>query len=322
MSVTGRLTDLVNARRRGDLDRDAYWMAMQDFHRRLQEYQQLVAAAGLGALEITSSALRLRLDDGVRIEWDPEDLRGAPVVLLNDGSYEAAEWKVVRALGGAAKIVLDVGANIGWYTVRLASHRGDRPGLHAFEPIPSTFQKLSDNVRLNGFDQRVIRHPFGLSDRDEVVPFYLPKRTGSVAASEQPLFADEAQTVTNSRVRRLDDVAQELQLAEIDFVKCDVEGGEFGFLRGAEMVLRRHRPTILLEMLRKWGKAFGYRPNDIIAWMEARGYRCAGISERSVVGITTVTDATSETNFLFVHSDRTVAVTNLLTSEFQHVTFD
>ena len=322
MTTAPTLTELVNARRRGDLNRDAYWAAMQGLHRGLREYQRLVADAGLDALEIAAGGLRVRLDNGVRIGWDPDDLRSPPVVLLNDGAYEAAEWAVVRLLGGDAGTVLDVGANIGWYSLRLAAIRGDRPGVHAFEPIPSTYRMLVDNVHLNGFDQRIVCHPLGLSDRDEIVRFYRPERTGSVAASERALFGDEPQETTDCRVRPVDDVAGELGLGAIDFVKCDVEGGEFGFLKGAEAVLEEHRPTILLEMLRKWAKAYDYHPNDIIEWMAARGFACAAISDRSILPVTRVTDQTTETNYLFVHVDRTSRVAGMLAPEFSDVAFE
>jgi FkbM family methyltransferase len=194
--------------------------------------------------------------------------------------------------------------------------------VHAFEPIPSTYRQLVDNVHLNGFDQRIACHPLGLSDRDEIVRFYRPERTGSVAASERPLFGNEPQTMTDCRVRRIDDVANELGLVDVDFVKCDVEGGEFGFLRGAEAVLEEQRPTILLEMLRKWAMAYGYHPNDIIEWMKARGYVCAGISDLSVTPVPRVTDETTETNFLFVHANRLSRVAKMLAPEFTRVAFE
>lgn len=322
MNASARLPDLVRARRDGALDRDEYWIAMRDLHRGLREYEQLVADAGLLAVEIAPSGLRLRLDGGVRFALDPDDLRAPPVVLLNESTYEPTEWSIVRALGGDARTVLDVGANIGWYSVRLAAHRGDRSGLHAFEPIASTYEQLAGNIKLNAFEQQVTAHPFGLSDRDEIVRFYLPQSTGSVAASEQPLFDAEPQIVSDCQVRRLDDIAAEFPLADVDFIKCDIEGGEFGFLRGSESVLRRDRPTILLEMLRKWAAAFAYHPNDIIEWMKPLGYVCAAISERSVSRVLAVTDTTIETNFLFVHVDRVPVVTELLAPEFSHVAFD
>jgi hypothetical protein len=128
--------------------------------------------------------------------------------------------------------------------------------------------------------------------------------------------------VSARRRGEIDDVAAELQLAHIDFVRCDVEGGEFGFLRGAKAVLDQHRPTVPLEMLRKWTKAYGYHPNDIIEWMKPRGYICAGISPGSIGPIATVTDATAETNFLFVHADRITAVATILRPEFTSVIFD
>ncbi len=316
------IADLVMARRAGELTRDAYWEAMQDWHRKLQGYQELVKAAGLDALEVGPTGLQVRLDGGARIGLEPEDFRSPPNVLLNDGEYEPTEWAIVRALGVTVRTVLDVGANIGWYSVRLAAARGDRPGIHAFEPVPTTYKVLQGNVAANAFEGRIEAHDYGLSDRDDVATFYLPERTGSVAASERPLFEEEQQVVAECRIRRLDDVVRESVFEDIDFVKCDIEGGEFGFLKGAQGVLETSRPTVLLEMLRKWAKVYGYHPNDIIGWMKALGYMCASVSDRSVIRVETVTDETIETNFLFVPAERVSGVAASLAPGLARVALD
>jgi FkbM family methyltransferase len=315
MTTHRPISELVSARRRGDLSRDDYWAAMKDAHIGLLEYPDLVGAAGVAAVEITPTGLRLRLDEEVRIEWDPSDVRSPPAVLLNEGAYEATEWTIVRALGTAARTMLDVGANIGWYSVRVAANRGERPGIHAFEPVPATFEKLEANVRLNGYERRIAPHAFGLSDRDEQVEFFVPERTGTVAASERPLFEAEAQTVAVGQIRRLDHVIRELSLVDIDLIKCDIEGGEFGFLRGAAETIETQQPTILLEMLRKWAQAFGYHPNDMIEWLRARGYVCGAIADGSVLQVESVTDETPQTNFLFVHATRLDAITSILRTD-------
>jgi FkbM family methyltransferase len=316
---SGRIHELVTLRAAGELTRDDYWAAIQQVHLGLLDYRELLVRAGIAAIEVAAAGLRIRFEDGTAIGWDPADLRSPPAVLLNEGEYEATEWTVVRALGSRSRTVLDVGANIGWYSVRLAAERGDRPGIHAFEPIATTFERLAENIRLNAFDGRIAAHDFGLSDRNDTVQFYVPQRTGTVAASERALFGGEAQTVATSRIRRLDDCTADAGITDIDFVKCDIEGGEFGFLRGAEQTLAVHRPTILLELLRKWAGAYGYHPNDVIAWMAAREYRCAAIREGAIRPITVVTDETVETNYLFVHASRVADVVAVLRPELRDV---
>ena len=160
MTVPSTLPQLIAARRRGELNRDQYWVAMQEFHRGLRSYVDLVSASGIESIEIGSDALRIQFRDGVRIDWDPDDLSSPPSVLLNEGAYEATEWTVIRSLGVGQGAVLDVGANIGWYAVRLAWERGDRPGIHAFEPLPPTFgppgrERPAERIRRSGVVSRL-----------------------------------------------------------------------------------------------------------------------------------------------------------------------
>jgi FkbM family methyltransferase len=304
--------DLVEARRAGAIDRDTYWARMREHHRELAAYAELVAASGVEAIEVTAEGARVRLPSGVAFAFDPADVRCPPVVLLNDGAYERAEWAIIKSLGFEARTVVDVGAHIGWYAIQLGALRRGRPGIHAFEPVPATFGLLAGNIELNALSFEIQAHPVGLGDLDGEVQFYLPKLTGSVGASQRPLFANEPHQIVHAAVRRLDDIAAEVKMSDIDFIKCDVEGGEYAFLLGATATIERWKPVVLTEMLRKWAAAFGYHPNDIVTWMRSRGYSCQAISADGLRSIERIDDETRETNYLFVHIDRAANVRDRL----------
>lgn len=318
MTVRGTISALDARRAAGTVTRDEYWAAMREHHRRLADYRPLLQRAGFQRLEVRPGGLVLRDDVAIDWWWDPGELRSPLSVRLNDGAYEHQEWRALRALASRDAAFLDVGANIGWYSIRLARSAGVRD-IHAFEPVPSTYAALTANVRLNRLGRRIRTHPFGLSDRRTSSTFFVPRHTGNVAASERPLLQAEHQDEVAAELRRLDDL--DLGTTRIGLVKCDVEGGEFGFLQGAEATLIAHRPFVMVELLRKWAARFGYRPNDVIAWMRARDFRCFAF-ERVVQEVREIDERTTATNFLFAHASTVDAFRTVLRAEFDDVEFD
>ena len=93
-------------------------------------------------------------------------------------------------------------------------------------------------------------------------------------------------------------------MASIDFLKCDVEGGELLVFKGAAKVISRDVPIIFSEMLRKWTAKFNYHPNDIIDFLSAFGYHCFVLSEGKIRRFTVVDEGTKETNYLFLHPQK------------------
>ncbi len=309
------IPDLARARAAAAIERDDYWAAMREHHVGLLDYLQLLTRAGFEALEIGADGLLLRDRDGVRWSWQPDQVRSPLTVRLNDGAYEERVGQLLAALAATTAVVLDVGANIGYYSVQLARVPSVRR-VHAFEPIPGTCAVLRRNVELNDLGSTIAIHETALSDRTEVATFFVPTDTGNVAASARPLFEEQDQERVEVQVERLDDIALDTTVGDIGLVKCDIEGGEFSFLRGAERTLLANRPFVMLEMLRKWSAKYGYTPNDIIAWMLERGFRCYAF-DGPVARVTSVDEATVETNFLFAHSDRLETLWSALSSRFE-----
>jgi FkbM family methyltransferase len=314
------IESLIRAREAGHLSRDGYWEELQKRHMALIEYAALIDRSEAESLEVTANGVILKVKDGTRFHWDPSDFRSPPVVVINEGGYEATEWAVLRALSSDRKAVLDVGANIGWYAIRLAAIADAT--VYAFEPVPSTFGILTANIALNDISDRVCAYPFGVSDRPRHVRFFIPGKTGSVAASEQLLFDGEPQTEVEVELRTIDEVVASEAIGPVGLIKCDVEGGELGVLRGAPRVLDTDRPFVLVEMLRKWAVRFGYHPNDIIAWMSSFGYRCASIEEGRLRSIPEIDDMTEATNFLFFHETQVADASRILSQAIPDVRLD
>ena len=165
-------------------------------------------------------------------------------------------------------VALDVGANVGLYTVPLARKAGR---VFAFEPLPANYERLGKNVSANNLDSSVACLPTALGATNGTIvlePTSPGGRTGN-AAQAQP----GSPTGVEVPIRRLDDVALELGVRQCDVVKVDIEGGELEFLRGGEQFLREHMPVIYLELNGIHMSRFGWSTADLLDLIARWGYR-------------------------------------------------
>ncbi len=159
------------------------------------------------------------------------------------GDFDTGAIRDALRLIGPDSTVLDVGANIGFWSIPLARYLKGKGRLHAFEPVPANFRRLKENVRRNLLEDTADLHQTGLSDQNCSLQISLREdfvdgaETGNatiVVNSEDLLF-----TCTEIQVARLDDVFDSLGMDRIDFIKADIEGHEERFLAGRS---ERHPP--------------------------------------------------------------------------------
>jgi FkbM family methyltransferase len=149
----------------------------------------------------------------------------------------------------ADAVIVDGGANIGFFTVPVA-HRTQGRGTRiiAFEPQRQLFQALGGSLALNGYDH-VYLHNVGLGDSPGIAQ--LPAIDYSVAQDFGTVQLNDNATVEEHEWiadRRVDIVSIDaMALPGLDFFKLDVEGYEVPALRGALATIKKHRPWIWVE---------------------------------------------------------------------------
>lgn len=186
--------------------------------------------------------------------------------------YEPLTAALLRTLMGPRGLFIDVGANVGFHALMLASVRPDLD-IVAFEPHPELHPLLAANVAANRFDRITVERS-ALSDREGTRPFYLNK--SHMSASLEPSFDPTHAGVTEVPVTTLD-----AYLARRDGVpgrfllKVDVEGHEGAFLAGAEQTLRRYRPDIITEATTPF-------PPEAVEVLRRCGYRFRQISDEGL----------------------------------------
>ncbi|HKL62116.1 MAG TPA: FkbM family methyltransferase [Woeseiaceae bacterium] len=181
-------------------------------------------------------------------------------------------------------VLLDVGANIGWYSLVLDRIAGQaRADIYAFEPDPENFVLLGENRALNAA-QRV--HPVQLGVSDRTGAFELHRFGGSNRGRHSMLPIHEGGTI-EIRTITLDEFwAQEALGERIPrFLKMDIEGFELAALRGAEGVLARC-PFVMLEYSPRYMSAAGIEPAGLLDFMTAQGYTAAVLREGALAPVT------------------------------------
>jgi FkbM family methyltransferase len=167
------------------------------------------------------------------------------------GLYEPEAMQSIRRLVKAGDCCLDVGANLGYYTISLANWVGPSGLVVAFEPFPGNFAILEKNVHVNQL-QNVVLESSAISDcNDSLQLIYEGKEQFSATPSVGGYAVEGGRESIQVPTRRLDDYIKTLG-REPDFIKIDVEGQELAVLEGAHSTLATVKPILLVE-IHGWG---------------------------------------------------------------------
>ena len=180
------------------------------------------------------------------------------------------EEAFLRRLVLGSGTIIDIGANLGLFTLLLRKQFPNHP-IIAFEPSPSTFTALKDNVRRNRAINVSCRQ-IAVADYDGTVSFctreYARANAGILSASE-----DIMESTIQVPCMTLDSFAFGNNLSEIAFLKVDVEGFEVSVFRGADRVLRVLRPRVIhFEVCPALAARAGFDPAETAAYLANRGY--------------------------------------------------
>jgi FkbM family methyltransferase len=212
-----------------------------------------------------------RLRNGCAIQCDLQDHIQRQMYFF--GAYEPVAAYLFHALLRPGMIVIDAGANIGQYTLLAAKAVLPNGQVHAFEPVPANWARLTAHVAENGLAEGVRSNRLALWDTPKALTFYLSREDeiGNVTNYSAGTSGNAAAFVEADAVR-LDDYVAEQGLPRVDLIKMDIEGAEWPALQGAQVTLGRHRPTLLMEINRKRSATLGYQPDLIWDFLRELGY--------------------------------------------------
>jgi FkbM family methyltransferase len=208
-------------------------------------------------------------------------------------------------------VIFDVGANHGRFAKALAKIHGGSCSVFAFEPLEYNYT-LAKSV-LSGF-KNVKLFPVALSDKAGEERLYVPVRKSSKrinhvtphmgkSGCESHFDSNEKKQVywTAIQTNTLDAIVSGENLAQLDFIKIDVEGAENLVFAGGIKSIQKFRPAIYCEVCGHHTKKFGMSPLDSIKILLDLGYRPHVIKENGIQK-TQIRDD-SRGNFLFLQTD-------------------
>jgi len=186
---------------------------------------------------------------------------------------EYHEMSFVRRYLRPGDCFVDVGANIGVYSLLAASVVGDKGCVHAFEPSPTAAARLRENVSLNRL-ANVEVHKVAVGALEGQIQFATGTDvTDHVAPTSELDEGGSEPGVIHVESTRLDTALAGVKVA---LVKIDIEGAELDAFRGAEALLRSRNPAVWqFELKDHLLRRYGVVPHEVGGYLASFGYDLA-----------------------------------------------
>jgi len=189
--------------------------------------------------------------------------------------YEPLETELVKNEIKRGDIVLDIGANIGYYTLIYAKLVGEEGKVFAFEPDPNNFALLKKNVEINGY-KNVILVQKAVSNKNEKIKLYLSK--GNLGDHRIYNSYNGRKSIEIESII-LDDYF--INDKKIDFIKMDIQGAEGGALQGLSNLIKKNKNLKIVTEFWPIGlKRFGIEPIEYLKTLIKHGFSLYQINER------------------------------------------
>jgi FkbM family methyltransferase len=218
---------------------------------KVRRFQKLGGPSSFYTISNFDSDLKLKIDRA----------RSMGASLYWTGFHEMRELIFLNRFLKADMVALDVGANLGEYTVFMAK-RLRKGKVISFEPLKKNLVLLEENVKLNRFDNVVISN-LGLSDSSEQIEIHELEDEMNEGLATIHLGERKSKMSYPVQLELLDSLVDSFDMKRIDFIKMDIEGAELKALKGSIETIRKFKPLVMVEISDVTYQAAGYSKVDI-----------------------------------------------------------
>ena len=160
--------------------------------------------------------------------------------------YETGEKSFIKLIKDEIKLSLDIGSNIGEYTKLLLSHTNSK--VVSFEPLPEAFKELK-KIKSN-FEARLEIYNIAIGAETTKLDLFFGDQKSEKASlvpnlEKLSFIGSQNKNKISVEVKKLDYYEDYFEDKQIDFIKIDTEGFEYEVLKGAEKILKKHKPKFI-----------------------------------------------------------------------------
>ncbi len=227
----------------------------------------------------TNTLLRKMIPASIRIPegsltLNPDDPVVSGALML--GAYEVIFGKIFREALAPDMTIVDIGANIGYYTLIASAHAGKDGKVIAYEPEPENLRLLERTIAKNHLENVI------------VVTSAVGEKTGNATLYCDPnnkgkhtLLPVEGNTPTTVQTTTLDASLENQNLHRVDVIKIDIEGWEAKAFRGMQKTLATYHPQIFFEFAPERIRETGEDPLHFLSALASFGYILEHIDEKT-----------------------------------------
>ncbi|MCJ7856664.1 FkbM family methyltransferase [Lachnospiraceae bacterium NSJ-143] len=246
-----------------------------ELSQKLDNLPQFIAGIGLKNKSMVTSVnggvIAVNADDF--IFGVPSEEWGLAMFLSTYGHFEYGTETLFESIVEEGMSVLDIGANLGMFTLR-ALRKG--AVVYAYEPTPSIFKILEQNIKNNGFNSKVALFNNAVFNEEKTIEFSITEGT---CGQSNNLFSKEG-TLGSVMVKTVVIDEHLKHVEKIDIIKMDIEGSEYFALKGMRKTIEKNpQIKIIMEFAPGHLKRADVKPIDLIDLIEEYGLEFKEISE-------------------------------------------
>ena len=178
------------------------------------------------------------------------------------------EFNLIKDIIRQDDILLDIGANIGFYTLWMSRFIG-KGSVHSFEPDEKNFQRLDRNINLNGLGSVIKANKTAVSEKTGTLFLTQDRDTMNHLTYEKTTGAVSISTIT------LDEYCQANNINRIKYLKIDIEGFEMTAFKGGEQLLRNGAIGIIQLEINNALNNSGITEEQLVSYLAGFGYQLA-----------------------------------------------
>jgi len=209
--------------------------------------------------------------DGLLMELDIDDYFENNILW---GYYESKVKQLIKSTLREGETFIDIGANIGFFSILGAKLVGDSGQVFSFEPNPDCVEIINRNKKLNSYENlKIVKKAISNSSKKQ--DFFISKQHALSTLKEDSALMELERTI-EVEITSLDREIKNLEISEdsISLIKIDVEGHELFVFQGMKELLSSTKPKIIFENNPLAMKEYGYSLIDIYRdFLKPHGYK-------------------------------------------------